>query len=166
MFYRSLTIMSTLMGLLGLGRVILANCPNGDHNWDGELHLECPTGQALYFVRSYHSNPHEDRCWDWSCRIVADSFYSSYWTGYQNNHDEPLLFQCAADNVLCGVRSVHSDQTEDRRWEFKCCRASGYCTKSCSLSHYLNSLDGPMYYTASNGKAFTGAYSFHNNHAE
>lgn len=163
MAFKLLTIISTLLCLLGLG---LANCPNGDHDWDGELRLECPNGQALYFVQSHHDNHREDRCWDWSCRSVAASFYTSYWTGYQNGHDLPLLFQCAANYVLCGVHSVHNDHTEDRVWEFKCCRTFGYCTKSCSLSGNLNSLDGPMNYAAGSGEAFVGAYSFHNNHAE
>ena len=154
------------MFLLCLVSETLANCPNGDHNWDGELRVECPSGKALYLVRSHHSDHYEDRCWHWSCRRVAVSFQIGIWTGYANNHDGPLLFQCAPNLVLCGVRSIHSDKTEDRRWQFKCCGSHGYCTKSCSLSPYLNSFDGPLKYTASLGNAIVGAFSFHSNHAE
>ena len=64
-------------------------------------------------------------------RIVSGAMSSCYWTGYQTNYDEPFLSHCHANYVLSGVNNVHSNKREDRRWNFYCCRAIGYCTKQC-----------------------------------
>lgn len=139
-----------------------------DNCYDEELHVSCNYRSAFYRVRSYHKNCREDRIWKWYCRTMTKSGYSlsCYWTGYQNYWDEPLLFKCPANYIIGGVRSYHDNGREDRRWKFKCCRATHHYTRNCKISGYVNSWDGDMDYSTSSGYAFVGAFSYHDNGKE
>ena len=133
--------------------------------FDGNLYVDCHNKQAIYAVQSYHSNHHEDRRWHFMCKKVAvSSFSHCYWTGYENKFDQPLSFRCPANYVMTGVSSYHSNRKEDRRWRFKCCSASGYKTKNCRLTGYINNWDGYMNYHSHS--VFVGAYSHHSNRKE
>ena len=44
------------------------------NNWDGDLHFECPSNQAINKFQSIHSNKKEDRLWRFDCKYVG-SFY-------------------------------------------------------------------------------------------
>ena len=139
------------------------------NDWDHVLKVMCNRyqGEALYSVQSRHSNRKEDRRWMWQCKkIVSGAMSSCYWTGYQTNYDEPFLFHCPANYVLSGVNSVHSNKREDRRWNFYCCIASGYCTKQWYWSNYINNWDGYINCRAPHPRVFTGAYSHHSNKRE
>ena len=121
-------------------------------------------GEALFSVQSRYSKSKEDRRWKWRCkRIVSGAMSTCYWTGYQSNLNEPFLFHCPANYVLSGVKSVHFKKRKDRRWNFYCCRGTGYCTKQCYWSKYINKLRGFMKYTASDPRVFIGAYSYRSN---
>ena len=139
------------------------------NDWDRLLHVTCNRyqGEALYSVQSTHSNRKEDRRWMWQCKqIVPRAMSSCYWTGYRTNYDQPFLFHCPTNYVLSGVNSVHSNKKEDRRWNFYCCRAAGYCTKRCYWTNYINNWDAYMNYRAPHPWVFTGAYSYHSNKKE
>ena len=133
-----------------------------------QCHVQQTSWWSLVLCAEYrHSNSKEDRRWMWQCkRIVSGAMSSCYWTGYQTNYDEPFIFNCPANYVLSGVNSVHSNKREDRRWNFYCCVASGYCTKQCYWSNYINNWDGYMNYRAPHPRVFTGAYSHHSNKRE
>ena len=100
------------------------------------------------------------------CGSANGAMSSCYWTGYQTNLNEPSLFHCPANYVMSGVKSVHSNKREDRRWNFYCCIARGYCTKQCYWTNYINNWDGYMNYIAPHPWVFTGAFSHHSNKRE
>ncbi len=134
------------------------------NDWDRDLNVQCSNRQAIYGVQSYHSNHHEDRRWNFKCKNVVPRYSHCYWTGYENNWDKPIHFRCAANSVMAGVSSYHHNHYEDRRWRFKCCSTSGYKTKNCRLTGYINKWDAPMnYHTHS---VFVGAFSYHSNYRE
>ncbi len=43
-------------------------------------------------------------------------------TGYVNSMDQPVNYTCSSGYVLVGQASVHSNSTEDRQFQFRCCR--------------------------------------------
>ena len=141
------------------------------NSWDRPLSFSCRDNQALYRVKSTHSNRKEDRVWEWSCRTVLKGntrFRGSdcKWTGWQNGYDLPLMFQCPANKVLTGVKSIHHNGKEDRVWAFQCCSARDYYTRNCYLSNWINDWDRSMDHRVSSPQVFTGAYSYHNNRHE
>ncbi len=113
------------------------------NNFDQPLHVDCQSKKALSGVRSIYSTPHRDRRFQFLCQsITSYSFSKCFWTGYENQWDQPLLFQCPTDHVMSGVKSVHNNHREDRLWRFKCCKAPCHQTKSCELSKFINSWRG------------------------
>ena len=137
------------------------------NNFDQPLHVDCQSKKALSGVRSIYSTPHRDRRFQFLCQsITSYSFSKCFWTGYENQWDQPLLFQCPTDHVMSGVKSVHNNHREDRLWRFKCCKAPCHQTKSCELSKFINSWRGLINYKAPANKVFVGAFSYHDNGKE
>ena len=139
------------------------------HNdWDQRLYRVCNTGYGMYHVESEHHNYYEDRRWRWECRQVfqTDRNQTCSWTPYENEFDQQIIFMCGRDEYLRGVESYHSNYHEDRRWRFYCCHSPGYITKSCEITGYTNSWDGPMNFQARSGGVITGVFSYHDNYRE
>ena len=44
---------------------------NYQNNFDGELNVDCPSGQAIYKVQSVYSGGQGDRRWYFGCRAVS-----------------------------------------------------------------------------------------------
>ncbi len=99
--------------------------------------------------------------------VVLDS---CSWSGYVNNYDGPVNYTCPGDKVISGVRSVHSNGTEDRRFEYKCCRASVSGTalvkKYCLFSGDVNNKDNLVNYTCSPPLVYGGVQSNHDSGTE
>ncbi len=136
-------------------------------NFYDQLHkIECPSGLGLYTVTTEHSNHHEDRIFTYTCRDVAPkATVSCYWTGYVNNYDDPVFFQCPANQYLGGTESRHDNGKEDRQFKFQCCSA-GFTSKDCYLTGYQNNFDAKFTATAPTGQTFAGMHSYHSNHHE
>ena len=137
--------------------------------WDQPVLYSCTNGKILKSVQSIHSNGAEDRRWQFTCGSAPSnaSPNSCYWTSsYVNTWDEPISFMCAADHVITGVSSYHSNGAEDRRYKFKCCKHQGYKTYSCSLTSYLNNWDARLSYSVPAGKVIAGWASWHSNGSE
>lgn len=136
--------------------------------WDRLLNVQCGNNQAFYRVKSCYSTQHRDRRWEWNCRNILQNtkFSGCQWTGWQNYYDEPLLFQCPTNKVLTGVKSVHDNRREDRRWAFQCCGAKGYYTRNCYLTDWINNWRSQIDRTVPSPQVFTGAYSYHENSKE
>ncbi len=142
------------------------NATGFQNDFDGPLLVNCPKGQAFYGVQSYHHNGKEDRRFLFSCRTAIPGHFSEcHWTGYQNQFDHPIDFQCPHNYLMTGVSSYHSNSKEDRRWKYKCCNAHGYSTKKCIKSGWVNQWDGPMNFRSSKG-FITGTTSVHHNGKE
>ena len=86
------------------------------NDYDGYLYYECPTNQSVTHVISIHDNGPEDRIWAFECSPSQFSLETCSWSGYVNNYDELLVYQCSSGaGVIAGMESVHDDSSEDRR---------------------------------------------------
>jgi len=93
------------------------------NNWDGYLSYTCPSNQVLFGVESYHNNHREDRRWRFQCCRVSSgvTVKKESWTGYLNDWDGKLKYQCpAANQAIVGLSSYHDNKKEDRRWKVRC----------------------------------------------
>ena len=87
------------------------------NDYDGYLYFECPEGQSISRLMSIHDNGHEDRMWAFECLPLEYGYDSCAWSGYVNNYDEMLLFECASGaGVVAGMESEHDNKHEDRRY--------------------------------------------------
>jgi len=74
--------------------------------------------------QSTHSNSKEDREWIFKCGLLDRSEYglaNCGYTGYLNNWDGVLDFDCPSNGVVRSIWSKHSNSKEDRLWRFECC---------------------------------------------
>ncbi|KAK7088510.1 dermatopontin-like [Littorina saxatilis] len=138
------------------------------NNYDKDVKFSCPSGQVLSYVASTHHNSYEDRRFDLRCRSppVSGTLKQCFWTQYVNAFDEPVVYQCPHDGFLAGMRSYHSNDYEDRRYSFYCCRLPGYVTYECSYTGFVNQKDQTFYYSAPNGRVLKGMVSFHDDKTE
>merc|ERR1712025_900323 len=88
---------------------------------------------------------------------------SCYWTGFLNNWEEPLLFNCPNDRVITGMQSYHNNGKEDRRFRVRCCGVSGKKAYNCQWSSYANNWEQAMDYSVPDTKVMTGVFSYHDN---
>lgn len=134
-------------------------------NFGRSFKRSCPGNrQALYLIKSWHSNRYQDRRWEFSCKTVVDiDFSHCFWTSYQNYFKMPLIAHCPSNYVMNGIQSYFRKTSYDRRFKLRCCHAPSYKTKSCSLSGFINKWDRKMGYSVPGSRVFTGMYSFHNN---
>ena len=138
------------------------------HDWDDSFYVMCNTrqGETLYRVQSVHSNSKGDHRWMWQCkRIVSGAMFKcrwSAWSEYGKQVDSDS--QCkdtgvVGYEVLSGMKSVHSNQVEDRKWSFYCCTSTRFCPRQCRWSNYINNWGGYMHYIAPHIRVFTGVKS-------
>ena len=132
--------------------------PNG---YDLPHFIQCPSGQGLYRLLSAHHNVHEDRYFDYACRVVTGSPVTCTWTGYVNAFDEPVSFMCPKNQYLAGVSSYHENYHEDRRFSFQCCASSQLKSRDCFLTGFIKNYDQYINYQAPTGWIFAGTVSVH-----
>ncbi len=138
------------------------------NNWFRQyLLVLCGDRQAIYRIKSSHSNHYEDRIFEFGCKsITCYNYNHCYWTGYINQYDQPLLAHCGASYVMTGIQSIYSHHHKDRKFSLKCCRAPHFYTRHCQLSGYVNGWDGDMNYSLGGHRVFTGLSSWHDNFRE
>ena len=134
------------------------------NDWDGPLFVMCNKrqGEALYRVQSVHSNIKGDRRWMWQCKQIVSgvTLECESWTDYKYGYGIDFEFKCDDNQaILSGVKSVHSNPAEDRRWKFYCCKSDRFCPKQCRWSNYINNWGGYMHYIAPHIRIFTGVKS-------
>lgn len=98
------------------------------NHFDQDLFFTCPPGYLVTGTSSHHSNHHEDRVFSYSCCDYGGADSTVRWSdmnysGWINNWDGPVNFNCGANEFICGVDSAHDNDKEDRRFAFKCCKA-------------------------------------------
>ena len=135
------------------------------NTYNNELIFQCSKKvQGIVGVVSVHSNKMEDRQWNWKCQEVAKKPLTiCSWTSWVNDFDVPFLFQCPANKILTGVRSIHDNSKQDRRWKFRCCGAKHHFTRNCFASNYINYWDKRMDYKVDPPYVFAGVFSYHSN---
>merc|ERR1719445_1634024 len=119
---------------------------NWANNWDGNMHWSCPENEAISGMYSQHHNGREDRIWKFQCSKVKSPYYITKmeWSGWVNNwrqwSSEGRGCWIDAGNVIAAVYSEHSNNQEDRKWQFRCGaihkHESGQCVQ-CKNGQYL-----------------------------
>ena len=86
--------------------------------YDSHWKKQCSGYRALKFIQSHHSNNKEDRQFYFKCRAVNPKYqlWNCGWTGYVNNWDSTINYNCPHNGILRGVESYHHNHYEDRRW--------------------------------------------------
>ncbi|CAH1230859.1 DPT [Branchiostoma lanceolatum] len=136
--------------------------------WDATFQFECPGCQVIRRISSVHCDHTEDRVWKFVCGSVRglSRFDEEFWSGWINNFDGAMDYQCPFNALITGLRSEHNNRREDRRWNVKCSRKLGMETFKCALTPYANSLDGEMNYSVSSDYYLRGLHSYHSNQQE
>ncbi|XP_045161447.2 hemagglutinin/amebocyte aggregation factor-like [Mercenaria mercenaria] len=147
-------------------------CGGWINQWDGPLEFECRSvHQFVSRVQSIHNNHREDRRYKMSCRNIPSYVRhchstSCRWTGYLNNYDDLLMYNCGRNGYINGFRSVHNNHYEDRRWRVRCCTVRGLYLHDCTHTGWTNSWDRPQYYNTPYGQITSGVLSWHKNRYE
>eukprot|EP01084_Bolivina_argentea_P062101 113555_1 len=79
---------------------------------------------ALIYAHYTHSDSTEDRIWTFKCGIIHSSYkiVNCGYSGYLNNYDGVLNYNCPQNGVVRSIWSKHSNSKEDRLWSFECCQ--------------------------------------------
>jgi len=159
------------MNFVVLGFLLLGICHTTFggwvNNWDNKLNFQCPDGEHIYRMKSYHDNGKEDRRWEFFCRkgyVGTDSECS--WSGEVNNWDKVLDYTCPNNGIVTGLESRHDNGKEDRRWKVRCCKLAVKKGTSCYTTGYINDWDRQMDHRVNAGQAIVGLYSHHDNGKE
>ncbi|XP_078668273.1 uncharacterized protein LOC144909819 [Branchiostoma floridae x Branchiostoma belcheri] len=139
---------------------------NGYHRWFG---FSCDhRNQFISGLFSRHDNGWEDRRFKIECRnltITPEQYGSTFESGYLNEYDAEVDFECPSHGVLRGVQSAHSDWHMDRNWNFICMEVRGFCWYGCTWSAY-NDWDDDVDIPTADWHFITGARSHHEDRYE
>ncbi|RUS71374.1 hypothetical protein EGW08_020870 [Elysia chlorotica] len=132
------------------------------NDYDGAFTFTCPAREAISGVYSEHSNWHEDRRFRFTCSPGPNNAISEtcQWTNWVNQFERIVKYICPANWAITGVDSYHSRINEDRRFRFRCCQISDYRVSGCSMSPFLNQLDGVMDYSVPQDQVLVGWFSY------
>ena len=86
------------------------------------------------------------------------------WTGWKNNWDGELDFECQSGQYISRFISKHNDGREDRRWSFEC--RDGLVSDDCNMTDYVNDFEGKLSWDQGPIAIITGLYSIHDNDFE
>ncbi|XP_071963407.1 hemagglutinin/amebocyte aggregation factor-like [Antedon mediterranea] len=137
------------------------------HNdFDTGVNFECPSGQAIYKIKSYHDNSREDRVFEFFCKNFPTSFSKCTWTNYVNEWDKPFSATCPYNGVIVGANSYHDNGREDRLWKWYCCESNAYYAVNCYETPLINDWDAYHEYTAPSGYFIHGVAGYHDNNRE
>ncbi|CAG5128367.1 unnamed protein product [Candidula unifasciata] len=154
----------------GLVLTLLCVACNGQWmtEYDQHFKIECPDQQIIKSLESQHDNKYEDRVWNMICALATNEIRigACEWSGYVNNYDELLEYQCADERIIAGIESIHENAYEDRKYSFKCCVPEGVVAHSCEITPYVNDYDKLFNYRVPDGFAIKGVDSVHDNHYE
>ncbi|KAH9491656.1 hypothetical protein Btru_030606 [Bulinus truncatus] len=124
--------------------------------------------ESLLALTSIHNNHHEDRIWNFTCSAPPHGAKLSTceWSGYVNQYDQLVNYQCPGEGMICGIESVHDNRHEDRIWSYFCCAPIGFITHGCELTPYVNTYDNLLNYRVPDDYILRGVDSVHDNHHE
>ncbi|XP_067663438.1 uncharacterized protein [Haliotis asinina] len=133
------------------------------NDFDRPVLFQCPPGKSIASWESYHNNHHEDRRHRFTCQTTPE-LGECQWSGYVNDFDQPVSYQCPNNGVISGVNSFHNNHHEDRRFKFYCCSVRDRHLVRCSRTDYLNWWDRKLNFRVPAAHFLTGVYSIHHNH--
>ncbi|XP_056009464.1 uncharacterized protein LOC125680077 [Ostrea edulis] len=146
------------------------------NDYDKPFTFTCPQHQSIHRVVSHHENRPEDRVFDFQCSPYAANSESCFWSGYVNNFDKPVAFQCPNGGILDGVSSFHDNGAEDRRFRFYCCEkpATGnmhlvtvfFLLRILGVYTWVNEYDQPFTFTCPQHQSISRVVSHHDNRRE
>uniref|UniRef100_A0A4W5N5M8 Hemagglutinin/amebocyte aggregation factor-like n=1 Tax=Hucho hucho TaxID=62062 RepID=A0A4W5N5M8_9TELE len=148
-----------LAGVLVNGREL-----RWENQFDQPLQFNCPSRQSISHIKSQHDNFYEDRVWDFECKDTFVSEPECHWSPYVNDFQQEFSFKCPKNYVLTGMSSYHSNDHEDRRWKFYCCRVNSYCNQDCQWTPYVNYFDEVISWQVPGLNYLVGAGSYHSNY--
>ncbi|XP_018949936.1 hemagglutinin/amebocyte aggregation factor-like [Cyprinus carpio] len=157
---RKVALFLLLTGLFASGQ-------NWHNNYDQPLNFQCPPGESISAISSYHNNYHEDRRWKFSCKPTFSWGTDCFLSPYVNDFDKTFSFECPPHHVIAGISSYHDNYHEDRRWQFSCCRSKctsevrGHCHSDCHWTSYVNSFDEYFFWTVPTQRVLVGIGSYH-----
>jgi len=131
--------------------------------WDGAMNFECPQGEGISKIKSYHDNRREDRRWEFTCKTMSMT-NNCYLARIANYWDEVMNFKCPNNGIITGALSLHHNHHEDRIWRYRCCDSTG--AFECKHRGDINDWDAPMDWTVPDGYVLSGFYSHHSNRRE
>jgi hypothetical protein len=137
-------------------------------SYDATFTRECGAGNALARIQSEHSNSKEDRVWTYSCRPFKVGTNNNWPSGYVNNFDAYLKYECPNNMPILGIHSYHDNGKEDRRFRFLCAGSldTDVPPTDCRWSDYINNWDQPMFYDSGSDRYIAGFESWHDNGKE
>ncbi|KAK7448935.1 hypothetical protein BaRGS_00040060, partial [Batillaria attramentaria] len=88
------------------------------------VNFECPDGESITVIQSWHSDWHNDREWAFGCSKVPEpaTVGNCQWTDwlYQlGTHD--WQYSCNGNSVIKGWYSEHHDWWDTRKHKLQCC---------------------------------------------
>lgn len=115
------------------------------HEPDKDIHMKCPSTEALYFMGgTYHTHNH-DRQYTFKCKKISTYDHTECsWTDWENNLGEKLDFRCPDNKFITAIESYHTGP-EDRRWKFKCCKNNEIKLTNCEKTNdFVNNIGEPF----------------------
>ncbi|XP_070569333.1 hemagglutinin/amebocyte aggregation factor-like [Ptychodera flava] len=137
------------------------------NDWEEAVYFTCQPNEVIHRIASVHWNSKEDRLWGFECAAAPSNFTQCVWSGYANNYDSILNFQCFSNAVIAGVHSVFDKSHDDRQWQYLCCELSGnLAMTTCIQTPYVNEYDEDLDYKMPDQYYWRGVHSTHSNNKE
>jgi len=138
------------------------------NSYDGKLDYTVESGFVMTGLKSKHHNWYEDRVFQIyyaSLDIPCHPLGESAWV---NSYDKKMDFKCSPNSAMIGIKSVHHNWYEDRRFIFRCCDLSnrGQFTIRPYLTDYVNSMNEAMDETCPQDEVLVGLNSWHHDYYE
>jgi len=90
------------------------------NDWDDAMDYSCPSNQVVTGLYSVHNNGKEDREWKVRCATYSEGLTSGQWSDWVNGWDGDMDYACPHNTLITGLKSVHNNGKEDRRFKVKC----------------------------------------------
>ncbi|XP_057309876.1 millepora cytotoxin-1-like [Hydractinia symbiolongicarpus] len=93
------------------------------NRYDKSFRFRCPARNGIITgFGGVHNNHKEDRRFRFKCaRFINKVPYNCRWTGFLNKFDKVLNFHVRRNRFIRGMRSVHNNHFEDRRFSLLVC---------------------------------------------
>merc|ERR1711962_241145 len=132
------------------------------NEYDQPFEFKCKEGQSIDNIATEHSNHHEDRRWDFTCKANKVITKDCSWTGEVNGFDQTFDHKCDK-GVIAGIASHHNNHYEDRVFKFYCCKTTRVL-KGCLDTDWINNWDEKFTAQVAKDMVLVGMYSIHENY--